>query len=172
MKAHLIRKNGTIWLAVILFFKAGAISAADVTITVNGQVRAQPCTITTPDADVELGVMTVSSMSTANATSEWKEINLNLTQCPVGTSQVTATFSGTSDGTGNYFLNAGDAGNIAVQLADSNGNNLKNGAALIRTVDDTSRSTQFALQARAISPSGGATRGTISSIINVTYTWQ
>jgi len=171
MQTHLIRKTGILGLTALLFLKAGAISAADVTITVTGHVRAQPCTIVTPTAEVDLGVMTASSMSTANATSAWKDVSLNLIQCPIGTSQVTATFSGTSDSTGNYFLNAGDAGNIAIQLADSNGNNLKNRDTLTRPVGETSMSTQFALRVRAISPTGGATRGTISSIINVTYTW-
>ena len=146
--------------------------AADVTITINGKVVAKPCTIATSTANVSLGNLSTTSLASAGATSDWKTVTLNLTNCPVGTSSVLATFSGTSDSTGSYFLNQGTAGNIAVQLADSSGNNIANGGVLTSAVSDSSLASAFNLEVRAISPAGSATQGTIQSVVNVTYTWQ
>lgn len=146
--------------------------AVDVTITVSGKVVAKPCDIETTNANVDLGGIPTFSLSSAGAASDWKTVTLNLNNCPVGTSKVTATFTGTSDTTGSYFLNQGDATNVAIQLADSSGNNVTNGGALVSAVNDSSLATAFNLEVRAITPSGNATQGSIKSTINVTYTWQ
>ncbi|MFC6376541.1 fimbrial protein [Tatumella terrea] len=164
----------TIYSGIIcaVFFMAAVVQAADVTITINGQVVAQPCTIATTTADVDLGNLSTVNLESAGAVSDWKSVTLDLTNCPVGTSSVKATFSGTSDSTGTYFLNQGTAGKIAVQLADSSGNNITNGGALTSDVNDSTLATSFNLQVRAITPSGSATQGSIQSVIDVTYTWQ
>lgn len=163
--------NRFFWLAAILLFTISTAKGVDVTITVNGRVVAKSCTIGTVSTNVALGNLTTFSLVGAGAVSSWHTVNLSLTNCPIGTSRVTAKFTGTSDSTGNYFKNAGSAGNIALQLADSNGNNIQNGGSLTNTVNDSSVSTNFALQVRAISPAGSATQGTIQSTIDVTYTW-
>ena len=156
----------------LIFLALCSARAADVTITINGQVVAKPCTIATTNANVALGNLPTFSLINAGSTSDWKTVTLNLTNCPVGTSNVKATFSGTSDSTGTYFSNQGTAGNIAVQLADSSGNNLTNGSSLTSAVSDSTLATAFNLEVRAITPAGKATQGTIQSVINVTYTWQ
>jgi len=158
--------------ALALLGSIPAAIAADVTITVTGQVVAKPCDIETTNANVDLGGISTFSLASAGASSDWKTVTLNLSNCPIGTSKVKATFTGTSDSTGNYFANQGTAGNIALQLADSNGNNVTNGGALSSAVNDSTLATAFNLEVRAISPAGSATQGTIQSTINVTYTWQ
>jgi minor fimbrial subunit len=55
-------------------------------------------------------------------------VALDLSNCPVGTSRVTASFSGTADATG-YYKNQGTAGNIQLELQDDGGTTLNNGAA-------------------------------------------
>lgn len=145
--------------------------ADDVTITVNGKVVAKPCTISTPTATVDLGDLYTFSLAQAGASSEWHDVTLNLTNCPVGTSKVTATFSGTADATG-YYGNQGTARNLQLQLQDNGGATLNNGANKTVAVDAASQSTSFPLQVRALTVNGGTTQGTIQAVINVTYTWS
>lgn len=146
--------------------------AADVTITINGKVVATPCTVATSNVDIDLGTLMSSDFVTAGSSSAWHSFTLNLTNCPVGTSKVTATFSGSSDSSNSYFANTGDATNMAIQLADSDGSNLKNGSSKVVAVNDSSKSAVLNLEVRAITTQGKATQGTIQSIINVTYTYS
>ncbi len=164
--------NAGLIAGLLLITSVPIVNAADVTITINGRVVAKPCTVSTTQATVELGDLYTFDLATAGAASSWQPVTLSLTNCPVGTSKITATFSGTVDGTGSYYANQGAAGNIALQLADSGGVNLPNGSTKIVSVDDTSQAASFILQVRAITPGGNATQGSIQSLINVTYTYS
>ncbi len=159
------------------FLLAGLLAAvitpghsADVNITVNGRVVAKPCTIATPTANVTLEELYTFNMISPGAASAWHDVILDLTNCPVGTSTVTATFSGTADSTG-YYQNQGTAGNIQLELQDEDGTTLNNGTLKTLPVDDASQSTRFPLKVRALTVNGGVTQGTIQAVINVTYTW-
>ncbi|HHO0144111.1 TPA: fimbrial protein [Providencia stuartii] len=145
--------------------------AADATVTVNGSVVAKPCTVATTTANVELGDLYTLNLISAGSASEWHSISLNLENCPVGTSAVTATFQGIADTTG-YYKNQGTAGNIQLQLQNSAGTNLNNGAQQKLQVNDSTMSTSFPLRVRALTVKGGATQGTIQAVIDVTYTYQ
>ncbi|WP_197276138.1 fimbrial protein [Kluyvera genomosp. 1] len=157
-------------LAAALSVFCSAPRAADVTITVNGKVVAKPCTVSTVNATVELGDLYTFSLTAAGSSSSWHTVGLDLSNCPVGTSRVTASFSGTSDSTG-YYKNQGTAGNIQLELQDNSGNTLNTGATTTVQVDEASQSAHFPLQVRALSVNGGATQGTIQAVINVTYTY-
>lgn len=157
-------------LAVILTTTSLTLQAADVTITVNGKVVAKPCTVSTPRATVELGDLHTLSLVSAGASSKWYTVVLNLSNCPAGTSRVTASFSGTADRTG-YYRNQGTAGNIQLELQDDSGHTLNTGTTKSVQVDNASQSARFPLQVRALSVNGGATQGTIQTVINVTYTY-
>ncbi len=146
--------------------------AADVNITINGKVVAKPCTVSTVSTTVELGDLYTFNLLAAGAPSPWHSVTLNLTNCPVGTSKVTATFSGTADSSRSYYANQGAARNIALQLADSSGVNLPNGSTKVVAVNDASLAASLVLQVRAITPSGNVTQGSIQSLINVTYTYS
>ncbi|AHG21155.1 fimbrial protein [Chania multitudinisentens RB-25] len=146
--------------------------AADATITINGKVVAKPCTVSTVSTTVDLGDLYTFNLLSAGAFSEWKSVTLSLTNCPVGTSKVTATFSGTADSSRSYYANQGAARNIALQLADSSGVNLPNGSTRVVTVNDASKAANVVLQVRAITPNGNVTQGSIQSLINVTYTYS
>lgn len=156
---------------VLLFIFACPAWSADVNITVNGSVVAKPCTVSTSDVTVELGDLYTFNLLSAGSASAWHDISLSLTNCPVGTSSVTALFSGTADTTG-YYKNQGTATNIQLQLQDSAGNNLNNGKKIAVAVNDSTLSASFPLKVRALSVVGGATQGTIASVISVTYTYQ
>lgn len=156
--------------AIALVAFSSALWAADVTITVNGKVVAKPCTVSTRNADVDLGDLYTFNLLPAGSTSPWHDVALDLSNCPVGTSRVTASFSGTADATG-YYQNQGTARNIQLELQDAGGNTLNTGAKTTVTVDEASQSARFPLQVRALSVNGGATQGTIQAVINVTYTY-
>ncbi|HGY9094728.1 TPA: type 1 fimbria minor subunit FimG [Escherichia coli] len=159
------RKRGYL-LAAILALASATIQAADVTITVNGKVVAKPCTVSTTNATVDLGDLYSFSLMSAGAASAWHDVALELTNCPVGTSRVTASFSGAADSTG-YYKNQGTA-----ELQDDSGNTLNTGATKTVQVDDSSQSAHFPLQVRALTVNGGATQGTIQAVISITYTYS
>ncbi|EJJ6391915.1 type 1 fimbrial protein [Escherichia albertii] len=161
---------GWFW-AVMLAFSCMAARAADVTITVNGKVVAKPCTVSTTNATVDLGDLYSFSLISAGAASAWHDVALELSRCPVGTSRVTASFSGTADSTG-YYKNQGTAQNIQLELQDASGNTLNTGATKTVQVDDATQSAHFPLQVRALTVNGGATQGTIQAVINITYTYS
>lgn len=139
-------------------------------IYVNGSVTAQPCTISQTQMTVSLGDIYTSTLVGAGASTPWVPFTLNLTNCPDGTNGVTATLSGTSDINGN-FSNEGTAGDMAVQLQTLTGLQLTSGSSL-QTAVDQSQSASFSLKARAITPGGNPTSGTLQSAIDITYTWQ
>lgn len=160
---------GWLW-AFALAAVSPALWAADVTITVNGKVVAKPCTVSTTNANVELGDLYTFSLLSAGSASAWHSVALELSNCPVGTSRVIASFSGTADATG-YYQNQGTAKNIQLELQDDGGNTLNTGATTTVTVKEASQSARFPLKVRALSVNGGATQGTIKTVINVTYTY-
>lgn len=160
---------GWLW-ALALTAVSPVLWAADVTITVNGKVVAKPCTVSTTNASVELGDLYTFSLLSAGSASAWHSVALELSNCPVGTSRVIASFSGTADATG-YYQNQGTAKNIQLELQDNGGNTLNTGTTTTVTVDEASQSARFPLQVRALSVNGGATQGTIKTVINVTYTY-
>lgn len=164
-------KITTVLISGLLSMQIGAMRAADVNITVNGSVVAKPCTVSTTTANVDLGDLYTFNLVTPGSASQWHSVSLDLVSCPVGTSAITATFKGTVDTTG-YYKNQGTAGNIQLQLQDTAGNNLNNGAQKKLQVSDSTLSTSFPLQVRALSVKGGATQGSIQAAIDVTYTYQ
>ena len=110
------------------------------------------------------------SLIGAGSASARHSVALDLSNCPVGTSRVKATFSGTADSTG-YYKTEGTAGNIQLELQSEDGTTLNNGSSQSVQVDEASQSARFPLQVRALSVNGGATQGTIQAVINVTYTY-
>lgn len=157
-------------LALLLFLASPVLRAADVTITLNGKVVAKPCLISTSKATVELGDLYTFSLLSPGSGSAWYDVMLDLTSCPIGTSRVTASFSGTADTTG-YYKNLGTAGNIQLELQDDLGQTLNAGSNKTVQVDEISQSAHFLLKVRALTVNGGATQGTIQAVISVTYTW-
>ncbi|MFG1174665.1 fimbrial protein [Erwiniaceae bacterium CAU 1747] len=149
----------------------GVNAEADVTITINGKVVAKPCTVSTKQVTVNLGNLYTFNLISSGSSSEWKDITLSLTNCPLGTSSVKATFTGTSDSTG-YYKNQGTAKNIQLQLREKDGGVLNAGSNRTLKVSEATNNVSFPLQVRALSVNGGVTQGTISGTINVTYTYM
>lgn len=145
--------------------------AEDVFITINGKVVATPCTISTSNSIVSLGDLYTYNFLSPGSSSEWKDLILELSNCPTSTSLVTASFSGSTDISG-YYLNQGTAKNIQIQLRLKNGEHLSSGASTKLQVNKVTNSVILPLQVRATTVNGSVSQGTISTVINVTYTYS
>lgn len=98
--------------AVITLFTAISSSlpiyAADVTLYINGDIVASSCTVENNGMyNIDLGHNIPSRrLNAANSYSTWTEFYVTLSHCPVGTSRVTAHFTGPLDGTNpNLYAN-------------------------------------------------------------------
>ncbi|ROL73001.1 fimbrial protein [Pseudomonas protegens] len=159
------------WLMAGILAVASTVSqAADVTITVNGRVVAKPCTVSTPNETVDFGDLYTFSLARPGSTSAWRSVSFDLSNCPVGTSRITATFSGITDSTG-YYKNQGTAGNIQLELQDDGGTLLNNGTSKTVQVNDSTQSARFPLQVRVLTVNGQTTQGNIKAVINIAYTY-
>lgn len=164
-------------LAVLPGTKA---EAADVTVT--GKVIASSCTVSSSLAggqDVNLGTLGRVRFQNANDTGDWRSFSLNLTNCPAGTSQATATFTGTPDGTNTtLFANsepmATAAPNMAVQMVKDTDHSavLSNASTMTVNIDTLAGTATFPLAARLYTPVGGAQAGQVSSSVLVNFTYQ
>ncbi len=162
--------------AVLSILISTGTMAADVTINVTGKVVASPCTVDNSGVyNIDLGQnISAATLNPANSYSAWKNFNVTLSNCPAGTTKVTAAFSGTADSNNSAMYanttGTGYAQNVAVQLQNGTaGTNTGNGATM--TVNVASNAATFPLQARAYSTPGGATPGNISAavLMNMTY---
>ncbi len=105
------------WLLAGLLTASASLRAADVTLTVNGKVVARPCTVSTVNATVELGDLYTFSLIGAGSASAWHSVALDLSNCPVGTSRVKATFSGTG-GQHRLLQKPGNGGQYSARTAE------------------------------------------------------
>ncbi|SKA20020.1 fimbrial protein [Novilysobacter spongiicola] len=100
-------------------------SAADGTITFNGEVTAQTCDITTPggeDFTVTLPTVASSALATAGQTAGRTGFAITLANCPTGGDVATYFEPGaTVDNDSGRLNNQGTAGNVQVQLLGDNG---------------------------------------------------
>lgn len=165
-----MKANYVGWLlAYALALNVTTLQANDITIELKGKVVAKPCNVFAPKINVDLGPLNTFSFVSPGSASDWHNINLDLEDCPVGTSRVVATFSGSADSTG-YYKNEGTAGNIQLELQDDKDTPLNSGVQKTVQVDNL-QSAHFPLRVRALSVNGGATQGTIRAVINITYTY-
>ncbi|WNN47059.1 fimbrial protein [Siccibacter colletis] len=151
--------------------------AADTTMTMTATVVASPCTVDSDSITKTIALdggngLQAKDLQTAGATSAWVDFDINLKDCPAGTTQAVMTFSGTADDddAANY-KNTGTAKNIAVQLNEKgSGNQLSNGIAWTR--DITSGTAQYSMSARAYTKNGGTTPGTVQAVVTASFTYQ
>lgn len=164
-------------MAVSAVISFSSMAADTVNINVTGNIVASPCVINGGSANlnVDLGsTIQASALSSAGSTSTPASFTLPITACPVGTSSVTITFSGTPDPVAgaSYYKSTGTATNVAVGLYQvSNGNLLGNGTSVIQSVQ-SDRTASLAIQAKAYSAAGSVMPGTINSVIVATMQYN
>ncbi|MCK7410046.1 type 1 fimbrial protein [Enterobacter bugandensis] len=164
------------WLAGAFMMMLPWLSFADASLTLSGQVVASPCTVDTDTVNktVDLGALQRRDLQTAGEGGEWQDFDLLLTNCPAGTTKVTATVSGTPDPQdATAWKNSGTSGNTALRIANRDrSQTVAPGDSLTQNVNISSRSASFPLSARMFTPQGNATAGTFQSVMNVDFTWQ
>ncbi|WP_431224008.1 fimbrial protein [Serratia sp. L9] len=161
----------------ILFVLLGA-TAAPVTVNITGNVVAAACTVDNNGIySVIMSDVNAATLSPANSSGIWKNFDVTLSNCPEGTSTVTANFDGTADGTdANKYANAigvGYATNVSVQLQNRSGTVADKGKNSTMTVNvDASKNATFDLQTRPYSTMGGVTVGDISTVVSINFTYN
>ncbi|EHN8807261.1 type 1 fimbrial protein [Enterobacter roggenkampii] len=162
-------------ITAAISFSSMAVDTANINVT--GTIVASPCVINGGSANlnVDLGsTIQASALASAGATSSPVAFTLPITACPIGTSTVQVTFSGTPDPVAgaNYYKSTGTATNVAVGLYQaSNGNLLGNGTSVTQTVQGD-RTASLAMQAKAYSSAGSVMPGTINSVIVATMQYN
>lgn len=153
-----------------------AAAQADTSISVSGNVVATPCTVDTDTVNktVDLGTLQRRDLQTAGEGGEWQDFDLLLTNCPAGTTKVTALLSGTVDTQdATAWKNSGTSTNMALRIASrDHATAYASGESLDQNVNISTRSASFPLSARMFTPQGSATAGTFKSVMNVDFTWQ
>ena len=72
--------------------------AEPVNINITGKVIASPCVVASgSNINVNLGDIPAADIAAAGTTSTPVNFTINLTSCPVGTTSVVVTFTGTED---------------------------------------------------------------------------
>ncbi|BCG10330.1 fimbrial protein [Buttiauxella agrestis] len=155
-----------------------AAHAADTTITINGKVIAAACTINNSGAyTVTMPDVTAATLNPANSFGDWKTFDVTLSNCPLGTSSVTATFDGTADvsDAAKYANTTGTgyATNVSVQVQNRSGTVADKGKNSTMTVNvDGSKNATFDLQARPYSTPGNGSVGDINTVVLMNFTYN
>lgn len=164
------------WLAGAFMMVLPWLTFADASLTLSRNVVASPCTIDTNTVNktVELGTVQRRDLQTAGEGGEWQDFDLLLTNCPTGTTKVTAMLSGTVDTQdATAWKNSGTSTNMALRIASRDRSQaVAPGDSLDQNVNISTRSATFPLSARMFTPQGSATAGTFQSVMNVDFTWQ
>lgn len=152
--------------------------ADPVNINITGKVVASPCTVVNngnSDLNVDLGTtIQASSFVNAGDATPAKGFNLTLTGCPVGTNNVTATFTGmaASAPQTNMYRNTGTATSLAVELSITDLSTiLSNNVSVTRPVQAGGTVT-FPLSARAVTSTGSVAPGTIVALVQANFTYN
>lgn len=160
----------------LMMASQGAFAGDPVTLNITGNVVASPCIVNggAGNIDVDLGDIQATTLAAAASSSTEVPFDIKLTACPTGTSSVVATFSGTSDSVAgaDYYKNSGTATNVAVGLIQASTSNLKGSGTTITQTVETDRTVTMGMKAKAYSSAGGATPGTIKSVVTVTFIYQ
>lgn len=163
-------------VSLILMSSATVFAADPVNINITGKVVASPCMVNSGSGDLAMDLgqnIQASSLATAGAGSTPVTQDLKLTNCPVGTTNVKATFTGTADTTSTtMYKNTGSATSLAVELSNATDSSLlSNGSTLTLPVQGDNTVT-FKLKARAYTALGSVSPGTINSVVVADFTYQ
>ena len=169
-------------LAIIAaLFSVSSYASDPVTINVTGKVVASPCTFDTANStlNIDLGEKGAADMVNPVSTLPEKPFNLVMKDCPAGTTNVIATFSGTDAAdltNGNAFKNMGTATNMVIQVKPLAGTwdsvSFKSGSTMTSAVNTTAKTATFNLTTRAVTWTGGVNPGTVSASVVVDFTYQ
>jgi minor fimbrial subunit len=145
---------------------------ADSSVNITANVLASPCAVSADSLDkpVDLGSVWTSKLKQAGDTSDWVSFDISVIDCPVTTTQATLKVTGTPDETNQYYKNDGTSQHVAIEVANEAGS-LPNGATFTATVDTLHQAT-FAMKSRMVAQDDAATSGTVSGLLELSFTYR
>lgn len=165
-------------IALVMFAMSTQVNADPVAINVTGNIIASPCEVSSDSITKTIALdggngFQSKDLQTAGAATDWVTFTINLTNCPVGTTQAIVTFNGApdSDHPEDMYSNSGTAQNVAVQLQGTGGHQFGNG----KTFTNNALANGgfiYNLRSRAYTNKGGVTPGTIQAVVTANFTYQ
>ncbi len=168
--------NNLAKIFVIIFMGHNIAMADSVDINITGKVLSTPCSVDTSSVskEVNFGQLHGADLKNSGSTSAWQSFQIKLNNCPALINKATVTFNGNPSGVDpTLFVNEGTATNVAVQMAEDGNKSvvLSNNSSM--TVDvDAQHSATYALAGRVYSVNSNAGGGTISSVVQMNFTYQ
>lgn len=162
-------------------FLASGVASANNTITFNGEVTDQTCSVMVNGNDsnpiVLLETVAAAQLEEAGSTAGAKTFSVGITGCTAPQAQVDVTTVFVANGVtdnGN-LLSTGTAENVALQIMDTEGNpvNLSSEAnlsGLVLEADSTSASAEFGVA--YISENGNATPGSVTGALQYSVVYN
>ena len=157
-----------------------AFAASSGTITINGEVKDQTCTIVPADEDQ---IVTLATVATADLAALGDELakqsfTINLTDCAAG--DVFAFFSADTasliDPATNTLVNQGTATNVNVALYEENGSRIELGNAAYVYVDKKTvvadNNPATLMYSAGYYATGQAIAGSVTAVANYTISYQ
>lgn len=163
-------------LVTAALFASLSCQAADTNLGVSATVVAASCSVgTSANQDVNLGSFYTNALNAPGSSTDWANFTVDLSNCPVTTRSVSMTLSGTAEGATQYFKNTGgDSTNVAIEIASQQAGSatIGPGDTVSAAVVQATHQASFPLHARMISPAGGATSGTVSGSVELTFAYN
>lgn len=179
MKARNVDWQKICSLPVLLLSTVTLAHAADpVSINVTGNIVASTCEVASDSITKTIALdggkgIQAKDLTAAGAASEWVAFDINLENCPAGTTSAKITFSGTPDETNpdDMYANTGTAQNASVQLQGTGGEKFGNGKSYNYSPIQNNV-VVFHLHSRIYTQNGGVTPGTVSAVVTADMTYQ
>ncbi|MNB70434.1 S-fimbrial adhesin protein SfaS precursor [compost metagenome] len=162
-------------LPLLLGVSSSFAQATDTVISVSAVIKESSCKVAASSIEqsVDLGKGRVADLKQANAATEWKPFSVELTDCPDSVTQVVATVSGTPDkDRAEDFLNTGTAKKVAVEVKNAADDaQISNGKTVTTTVDQA-HNAALQFKGRMITPTGGATSGSVAALMEFSFEFK
>lgn len=163
-------------ITAVILLSGGNIAHADddtVTINVTGNIIAQPCQVDSgsKQINVDLGDIDSADVMTNGQVSTPKAFDIKLVNCPKGTSNVLATYTGTGDGGG--WKNTGTATGVQLLLCTLSTceYNSRISATSTKSYSVTEGSVTIP-QWAAVYSSGDGMAGTLAATMTISFTYN
>lgn len=165
----------TLCSPLLLYGATSFAQAADTVVNVSAVIKESSCKIAASSIEqsVDLGKGRVADLKQANEATEWKPFSVELTDCPDSVTQVVATVSGVPDkNVADNFLNTGTAKNVAIEVKNVVDEiPISNGKTVTTTVDQA-HNAALLFKGRMITPTGGATSGSVLALMEFSFEFK
>ncbi|ECB7890595.1 fimbrial protein [Salmonella enterica subsp. enterica serovar Bareilly] len=168
--------------AVLMYLLlSSAVSAADSTLAVTGNVKASSCDVDAGSVGqlVKIGTFSGKDFPSVGSTSPFKAMNISLSNCYEKLKTIQVTFSGTFDADNPTLLALTDTGRgstlatgIGVELLDNSGKTIPFNKASSRTFDLDAGSNTLSFLLRYKSTRYPVTAGEASAVMYFDLTYQ